>query len=427
MQYNWRDDTFKFYAAKEWDEDLDFSRYNRDFYDESLLTERGVYYNTQQVYSLFERHQLLGYLSEIKDLLRAGKHFGIDCYYLKKHNVRYMMHIHSRLPGINNKRYAALSGGLRRRELADPEIDVIIDGLNLGRAMSFKQMAVQLPFGGCKGTVHMDALDLGNMEVLGFLAYAVDRSRGIVGRDMNFPVEMPDAVNERFSLQFVGGPGAGLGESGFPTAYGVYLALREGVLFNEGKDSLAGMGAVVQGIGTVGWHLAELLLQDGVRLYLSDVSQEKLDEFLASHPKAEVSVIPAGDVLSFPADIFSPCAVGGIIHEEHIADMRYRYIFGSANNQLRASSEEEEIRLAKLLAAKDIVFQPEWAHNTGGIMFNVEFYIEGRNTSMEGLKRKIADVIPKNTRENFVEARRLGITPAEYIYAKCRKLAYGDF
>lgn len=47
------------------------------------------------------------------------------------------------------------------------ELDVIIDGLNLGRGMSFKNIAGHLPFGGCKATVTMDPLDLDNMEIMG--------------------------------------------------------------------------------------------------------------------------------------------------------------------------------------------------------------------------------------------------------------------
>lgn len=54
------------------------------------------------------------------------------------------------------------------------ELDVIIDGLNLGRGMSFKNIAGHLPFGGCKATVTMDPLDMDNMEIMGFLAFALD-------------------------------------------------------------------------------------------------------------------------------------------------------------------------------------------------------------------------------------------------------------
>jgi glutamate dehydrogenase/leucine dehydrogenase len=79
------------------------------------------------------------------------------------------------------------------------ELDVIVDGLNLGRAMSFKNIAAGLDFGGCKTTVQMDPHDFDDLEALGFLSFALDRCRTMTGPDMNFPTEMSDVINAHFS------------------------------------------------------------------------------------------------------------------------------------------------------------------------------------------------------------------------------------
>ena len=64
--------------------------------------------------------------------------------------------------------------------------------------MSFKNIAADLDFGGCKTTVHMDELDLEDFEVMGFLAFALDRTRSMTGPDMYFPTAMADVMNEHY-------------------------------------------------------------------------------------------------------------------------------------------------------------------------------------------------------------------------------------
>jgi hypothetical protein len=206
LQYNWRTDEHTLYAAREWDTDIDFSRYNADFTAYTTLSHTGEYFNTEQVRALFAEHGLTDYLDEVLDLLRQGRHEGIEAYFHSGKNIRFMCHQHSRRLGLRNKRHAIMAGGIRRHPLSDPEIEVIIDGLNLGRAMSFKNIAAGLSFGGCETTVHMDELDLEDLEALGFLAFSIDRCRTMTGPDMYFPTAMADVINEHFSLQFTNGP-----------------------------------------------------------------------------------------------------------------------------------------------------------------------------------------------------------------------------
>lgn len=129
IQYDWKTDKVRLFAGKEWEPDLDFARYNKDFYVESILTDFAVYLNTTQVRELFKKYDLEGYLNEVIELIRQGKHFGIEAYYNDEFNIRFMCNEHSRTLGINNKLHATLAGGIRRHALEDPEIEVIVDGL----------------------------------------------------------------------------------------------------------------------------------------------------------------------------------------------------------------------------------------------------------------------------------------------------------
>ena len=202
IRYDFKTGAVRLYAAKEWEPDFDFSKYNHEWWIDGIYTEDAKYLNTKEVWAMFEKYGQKEYLEEVIDLLRAGKHFGIDIYYYEKYDIRFMMNEHSRKLGVLNKSHSIMAGGIRRHSYEEPEIEVIIDGLNLGRGMSFKNIAGHLPFGGCKATVTMNPLDMDNMEIMGFLAFALDSCRDMTGPDMNFPVEMSDVMIEQgYSMQ----------------------------------------------------------------------------------------------------------------------------------------------------------------------------------------------------------------------------------
>ena len=425
LRYYWKTDKVFLFAAKEWEPDLDFSHYNQDFYANHLLTDQAVYYNDSQVRQLFQKYNLSEYLQRVLDLIKKGKHLGIDGYYNAKHNIRFMGNLHSLVRGVNNRMYATAAGGIRRHSFDDCEINVIQDGLNLGRAMSYKNIAAEVPYGGCKTTVHMDELNLENMEIMGFLAFCLDSFRCCTGPDMNFPTEMADVMNRHFSVQFTGGPAGPLGETGVPTAYGNYLALKQAQKFLTGSDRLDGLTIAVQGLGAVGWYLCEYLLQEDIRLLVTDINPGLVQKLIAVNPGRSIAAVSPNQILAIEADIFCPCAIGGIIHEGNIPDLKFRMILGPANNQLRAGSNEEEIRLAGLLAQRGILYQEAWWHNTGGVLCGIEEFENGTRASRERLMQKIKTIVPSKTWQNLNKARELGITPTECMYLTCNELIYG--
>lgn len=427
LQYDWRTDEYRLWAGTEWDADREFARYGDNFSAENLLSPNTRALGTAEVRALFAEHGLTDHLERVLDLIRQGRHIGIEIYYHAGKDIRFMCHQHSLRQGLRNKRHAIMAGGIRRHPVEEPEIDVVVDGLNLGRAMSFKNIAADLDFGGCKTTVQMGELDVTDMEVMGFIAFALDRTRSMTGPDMYFPTLMADVMNEHFSMQFTGGPSSPLGETGKPTAYGTFLALREAVAVTEGTDaSLAGRSAVVSGLGSVGWHLAGHLVDAGVRVTVADLNTERVAQFVAAHPGSDVATAKVSEVMTLDADILCPAAIGGVLDEDTIRGLKYRYVWGPANNQLRATNEAEEIRLARILAERGIVFQVEWWHNTAGVMCGAEEYIHGTEASYEKLERRIESTIPRKTRENLEAAAAAGITPTENAYRSCHELIYGD-
>ena len=427
IQYNFKTGVYQLEARKEWEPDLDFTRYNKDFFAESILTDDVVYYNTKQVRELFRKYDLKDYLDEVMDLLRQGRHFGIELYYFAKKDITFMSHQHSRKLGINNKLHATLAGGIRRHSPDEEEKDVIIDGLNLGRGMSFKDVAGRIPMGGCKQTVTMPPIDLTDMEVIGFLGFSIDRCRTMTGPDMNFPTELADVENENYSMQYTNGPAhSALGETGKPTAYGVYITMKQAVKFLEGTESLAGKSATLVGLGAVGWYMGEHLLEECSKLYIADLSVDRCKEFVDKHPGKNIAIIPLEGAYYQECDILCPCAIGGIFSDETIPLLKCKYIWGSANNVLKASSQEEEFRLAKKLQERGIMFQTEWYHNAAGAICGYFEYIYGKDAKYEDLIKYIDDIMPAATFHNLTQAKDLGITPCENAYRLCGEVIYGD-
>ncbi|MCL1895001.1 MAG: amino acid dehydrogenase [Clostridiales bacterium] len=424
IRYDFHTGVFRLAAAKDWDPDLDFSQYNKGFYVESILCEDTARLGTEEVKDLFGKYGLLPYLDQVLDLVRQGKHFGVDILYNEKLDIRFVCGLHSRLRGARNKSHATLAGATRRHGLDVCELDVIKDALNLSRAMTFKNVAVDIPFGGCKTTLHMGPLDLGDMEALGFLAYACDSTRCFTGPDMNLPKEMVKVINDNYTMQYCGGPGSALGDSAIPTAYGAYLALKQAVKFRTGSLSLDGMSVAVQGLGAVGYAMADCLSGEDVKLYVSDIDPARIERFIKEHPGRDITKVAPDGILMVEADILCPCAMGGILGDEEIAEIKFEYVFGPANNQLRATSQEEEIRLAGLLDERGILFQTEWWHNCAGVLAASMEYIHGFEITYQDLVEKIEAIIPGQTWKNLVRAKELGITPTECAYKSCQDVIY---
>ena len=425
IHYDWRRDAFSLYAAREWDRETSFERYNRDFTALTLQPSAGRYLAMSETEAAFERCGLRPHLARVQDLMRKGRHVLLDCYYHEGLDIRFVNHVHSDKRGLNNGRSSIVMGGIRRHEPGEDEIDVFIDGMNLGRGMTFKNVAAALPMGGCKTTVQMAPVDLEDLNQVGFLAYATDRTRNTAGPDMNFPPELADAVNPRFSRHFVGGPRGPLGPTGTPTAYGVYNAVKQAAQVVWGSESLAGRTIVVQGLGAVGFHLAGHYLGEGARLTVCDRDPAAVARFLASHPGHHVDVVESERVLGVEADILSPAAAGGLLTFENIPTLRVAIVMGGANNVLKASSQEEECDLARLLARRGVLYQVDWWHNIAGVMAGYEEYVHQERASLDRLMREVGVRCTEQTRVNLLAARRDGITPTEAAYRAVEEDVYG--
>jgi leucine dehydrogenase len=135
-----------------------------------------------------------------------------------------------------------------------------------------------------------------------------------------------------------------------------------------GNDSLSGKKVVVQGAGNVASYLVEHLVKDGAQVFVSDIYAEKANALAA---RTGAQVIAPEDVFSFDCDVFSPNALGAIINDDTIPQLKCAVVCGGANNQLK-----EEKNHGEALKARGILYAPDYVVNSGGLM-NVASEVEG--------------------------------------------------
>jgi len=411
-------------GAREWDDDLQFSKYATDFTYLDVLTKDYKAVGTETLATDFSELGLKGYLEQIEHLLREGRHEGIEFYYHHRKDIRVAFCKHSVTVGLGNRRHAIRAGAMRRHELDEPEIDVIIDGLNLSRAMTHKNAIASLPYGGCKTVIQCKPVQLDDLETIGFLSYVSDRCRCFPGADMGLDEEMVDIIRERYTKNFVGGTRSPLASTGTPTAYGEFLAIKEACDFVYGSRDLRARKIAVQGLGHVGYPLVEYLLGDGAELIVTDIDLAKVHKLQQKYGSDSVKYVAPDEIYTVDADVFSPCAMGGIITEDRIPRFKFKIIIGSANNQLKATSKEGEIELAKKLADAGILFVVDWAHNTGGVIAAAVLWQLQEEATEEQLKPKIELPCRTNFRNLLEEARETGKTPTELVYEKVEAMVY---
>jgi len=138
--------------------------------------------------------------------------------------------------------------------------------------------------------------------------------------------------------------------------------------FKFGNDDMEDRSVIVQGIGHVGEALVEHLTNEGAKVSISDINEERLQEV---SKKYGATIYTGNDIYSEEADVYAPCALGATINDETINKLKVKVIAGAANNQLA----NEDVH-GSLLQGKNIVYAPDFLINAGGII-NVYAELEG--------------------------------------------------
>jgi leucine dehydrogenase len=267
---------------------------------------------------------------------------------------------------IHNTTLGPALGGTRMWAYEN-DLEALIDVLRLSRGMTYKAAVAGLNLGGGKSVIMGDSNSKNREAIFRAHGRHVESMAGryITAEDVGTsPSDMEFVSRETTHV-------VGLaGRSGDPspvTALGVYRGMLACAHEAWGKDSLAGKTVTVQGVGHVGYYLCKHLHEDGAKVVVSDIDDEKVkrvvDEFGAT--AVEPDAIYAVD-----ADVFAPCALGAVVNDETLKVLNVDVVAGEANNQL------EEERHGDVLHAKGVLYAPDYAINAGGLI-NVNAEVEG--------------------------------------------------
>lgn len=253
------------------------------------------------------------------------------------------------------------------------EMEALTDVLRLSRGMTYKSSVAGLNLGGGKAVIIGDAKKLKSEALLRRFGKFVDSLGGkyITAEDVAMSSRDMEIIN--METKFVSGLPENMGGSGDPspvTAYGVYVSMKASAKEAFGTDSLSGKKVLVQGIGNVGMHLVEHLTKEGAKVYVYDITEERVKIAVEKH-KAEF--VSADKMFDLDIDIYAPCALGATVNDDTLGRLKCKVICGAANNQLA-----DEKKHGEMVVSKGILYAPDFVVNAGGII-NVYYELEGYN------------------------------------------------
>lgn len=283
----------------------------------------------------------------------------------------------------------------------DSDWEAIEDALRLARGMTYKYAAAGVNLGGGKAVVIGDPKRRDREALFRTLGRFINRLGGkyYTGEDVGTTLEDMEYI--RMETEHVVTLPTYLGGAGSispMTAFGVIQAMRACCNEVYGSDELRGKRVAVQGLGAVGYELARQLAELEVKVWGTDIDEEKLERVRREF--GVMSVVPKG-IYDLECEIFAPCALGGIINDETIVKLKCEIVCGSANNQLKEATHGD------LLAKRGILYGPDYIVNAGGTIYDTDRLGVG-GVSQERGRAKVARIY--QTMEKVIDiSKRDGI------------------
>jgi phenylalanine dehydrogenase len=267
---------------------------------------------------------------------------------------------------IHNTTLGPALGGCRMRPYASVD-EALEDVLRLSKGMTYKCAAADVDFGGGKAVIIGDPEKDRHPELFRAFGQFVESLNGrfYTGTDMGTtPEDFVYALKETNCIVGVNEEYGGSGDSSIPTALGVIYGLQATNQNVWGSKDLHGKSYAIQGLGKVGFKVAERLLEEGADLYVTDISQKSIDLLVAKAKSmgAGIKVVSGEEIYSVDADVFIPCAIGGIINDHTVDQLKVKAVVGSANNQLLDLSHGMKLH------EKGILYAPDYIVNAGGLI-----------------------------------------------------------
>jgi len=287
---------------------------------------------------------------------------------------------------VHNTALGPSLGGCRMYPYAN-SAEALTDVLRLAKGMTYKAALANLPQGGGKSVIIADPRADKSPELMRKMGSFVDSLQGqyIVAEDSGIAVQDIKYMAEH--TEHAGGLSAHFNYLGEPadgnpspaTAYGVFVGMQAAVDFRLGKQ-LSEVTVAIQGLGQVGFRLAQHLHAAGAKLIVADTYQPNVERACKELGAVAVDI---ADIHKVEADVFSPCAMGASINADTIDEIKAVVVAGAANNQLATDD------LGEVLQAKGILYAPDYVINAAGI---IDLYHQSIKSTPEQLKAHIESI-----------------------------------
>lgn len=295
-------------------------------------------------------------------------------------------------------------GGVRFRAYPTPEAG-ITEARRLARAMTYKNAAAGLNYGGAKSVLFAgDPVSdrpafmrrYGEFIARTGSAYMPGVDMGTTTDDLKWMIEGGAQV-----LWVDDDPSPA-------TATGVLHSIKAAVAATRDSDSLAGIHVFIQGVGHVGESLARQLAAEGARLSLMDTDRERMEQL--AH-ELEAQPLLDTDVTEVECDVFAPCAIARVIDPTTAERLQCRVVAGAANDALTDDN------VAETLQRRGITYVPDFLANAGGVID-----VDGRHHGKSQDERTLAlEAIGDRVGSVIDTARKPGITTVQAAQRFARK------
>jgi glutamate dehydrogenase (NAD(P)+) len=335
-------------------------------------------------------------------------------------------------------------GGIRYHQKVDMD-----EVKALAAAMTFKCAVVDIPYGGGKGGVTVDATKLSKGELERLTRKYTALLYPIVGPHVDIPA--PDVntneevmawfmdtyslVNGQLTLGVVTGKPVPLGGSlgrREATGRGILLVARE--IAKKMGLSLQGATVAVQGAGSVGGTAALLLHREGCKVVaISDVSgaiysEKGLDmeaiitflraergRLLKDYTAPDVARISNEQLLQLEVDILIPAALENAIHERNAPHVQAKIILEGANGPTTSAADA-------VLEEKGVTVVPDILTNAGGVVVSYFEWLQNLQAEKwdeDEINRKLEHIMVRSFHDvwNMAEKAETSLRMGAYMLA----------
>ena len=266
---------------------------------------------------------------------------------------------------IHSTHLGPATGGLRMWPYASEE-EAMLDALRLARGMTYKYAAAGVNLGGGKAVIIGDPKRDKSEALLRAFGHFVDQLGGeyITGEDVGTTLaDMEVIFGETNHVVTLPTHCGGAGDIAPATAQGAVAATKACAKRVWGTDELKGRKIALQGLGAVGYNALRVLVKEGSRMVVTDIDQQKVEAAVAEFG---VNAVAPDDIYGQDVDIFAPYALGAVINDDTIPQIRAKIVAGSANNILAEERHGDE------LERRGIVYAVDYVANSGGTIFDTD-------------------------------------------------------